>query len=78
MSLSPSVKGPFLLEEGQFSENLNGAMNGTFYFIWQESGIEECFNTIEVLIEEKKEKDKLIEELKMSVQKDKVSNSWFV
>ena len=42
-------------------------------FVGQENGIEECFNTIEVLTEEKKEKDKVIEELKMTVQAEKVS-----
>ena len=42
----------------------------------QENGIEEYVNTIEILTEEKKAKEKIIEELEMTVQKDKVSDSY--
>ena len=46
------------------------------YCCVQENGIEEYVNTIEILTKEKKDKEKIIEELEMTVQKDKVSNSY--
>ena len=47
------------------------------YFCVQENGIEIYVNTIEILTKEKKDKEKIIEELEMTVQKDKVSNSYY-
>ena len=47
------------------------------YSYVQENGIEEYVNTIEMLTEEKKVKEKIIEELEITVQKDKVSNSYY-